>query len=262
MQEYNRPFCNGAPVHDYEAPLDRLPPVRRVGLEEDLPFGPRNLSIYQVSSRVVVGEGGFGYRFSDDTFGVREEVRLEWDVSTAISRVDRRGNVLREIAAEDRYFGVVTDADELDFWLDTPAGLALYRYDTEFRDHVSGAVLGSYSEYFRVVKRSYAAGVAVNRDRVRPGQKVFARIENRGTGSVEFGLSYAVERFERGRWVEQDLGVDGWLLPLIVMPGGGSGWCMPYRVPRDASPGRYRFVKELGLGGRRDKRAVAFFRVS
>lgn len=264
MQDYGRAFCDGTPVHDYEAPLDRLPPVRRVPLEEDLPFGPRNLSIYQVGfSRVIVGKGGFGYRFFDETYGRRDEVRLNWDVSTAVWRLDRRGNALRRVAAKDHHPGIVSEVDEeLDFVLDTPGRPGLYRYDIEFRDDGTGEVLGSYSEYLRVVKPTFHAGIAVNRRHVRPGQRVFARIENPGTSWVEFGLAYAVEKFEGGRWVEQDLGVDGWLLPLIAMGSGQSGWCMPYRVPRDASPGRYRFVKELGLGGRRDKRAVAFFRVS
>lgn len=263
MQTFDRPFCKGAPVHDYEAPLDRLPPVRRVPLGEDLPFGPRNMSIYQLaSSRIVVGEGGFGYAFFDDTWGVREQVRLDWDVSTALWRIGRRGGELRQVASDEQHFGVVRGIEEfLHFWLDVPPGPALYRYDIEFRDHGSGEVLGSYSEYLRVVRPTFHAGIAVNRRHVRPGQRVFARIENRGTSWVEFGVPYAVQRFEGGRWVEQDLGDGAWPMPALLMGSGQSGWCMRYRVPADASPGRYRFVKDLDFWGRPGKRAVAFFRV-
>jgi len=262
MHTYGHPFCQGAKVRDYEAPLDGLPAIRHVRLDEDLPFGPRNMSIYQSAlSRVIVGKGGFGYRFFDDTYGIRKKVDLDWDVKTSLSRIDRRGEVLREVASQDQYFGVVTEIGEMSFWLDAPPGPALHRYDIEFRDHGSGVVLGSYSEYLRVVRPTFHAGIAVNRDQVRPGQKVFARVENHGTSWISFGLAYEVQRREGGRWVEQDLGVDGWLLPLILMSGGSSGWCMPYLVPVDAAPGRYRFVKDLGFAGRRDKRAVAPFSV-
>ena len=221
------------------------------------------MSIYQSAlSRVIVGEGGFGYRFFDDTYGLREKVNLDWDVKTALSRIDRRGEVLRRVDGEDQYFGVVRDIGEMSFWLDTPPAPALYRYDIAFRDHSSGELLGSYSEYLRVVKPTFHAGIAVNSDWVHPGQRVFARVENGGTSWVSFGLEYKVQRLEGNRWVAQDLGVDGWLLPLILMPGGQSGWCMPYRVPADASPGRYRFIKELGFPGRRSgKRAIAAFSV-
>jgi hypothetical protein len=263
MHTYGRPFCEGAKVRDYEAPLAKLPPVRHAPENRDLPFGPRNMSIYQSAfSRVIVGEGGFGYRFFDETYGIREHVNLDWDVRTTLWRIDRRGDVLRRVDGEDQYFGVVTDIGEISFWLDTPPAPALYRYDIEFRDHTSGALLGSYSEYLRVVRPTFHAGIAVNRDRVRPGETVFARVENRGTSWIEFGLSYEVQRREGDRWVEQDLGVDGWLLPAIFMPSGQTGWCMPYRMPADAAPGRYRFVKGLSFSGRRNgKRALAAFDV-
>ncbi|MDQ3725744.1 MAG: hypothetical protein M3335_07655 [Actinomycetota bacterium] len=232
-------------------------------MEEDLPFGPRNMSIYQSAfSRVIVGKGGgFGYRFFDETYGRREQVRLDWSVGTSLSRIDRRGRVLRQVSSEEQLLGVVREIGELDFWLDTPGRFGLYRYDIEFRDQGSGEVLGSYSEYLRVVKPTYHAGLAVNRRHVRPGQRVFARVENRGTSWVEFGVPYAVQRFEGGRWVGQDLGIDAWPLPLIYMGSGLTGECMPYRVPADASPGRYRFVKSLDFARRPGKRAVAFFRV-
>lgn len=263
MHTYGQPFCKGVKVRDYEAPLGHLPPIRHAPENEDLPFGPRNMSIYQSAySRVIVGRGGFGYRFFDDTYGIRKQVNLDWDVKTTLSRIDSGGEVLRQIDGEEQYFGVVRDIGEMSFWLDTPPAPALYRYDIEFRNHASGALLGSYSEYLRVVKPTFHAGIAVNRDRVRPGQSVFARVENRGTSWINFGLEYEVQRQEGDGWVEQDLGVDGWLLPMILMPGGQSGWCMPYRVSADAAPGRYRFVKGLGFSGRRSgKRAIAVFTV-
>lgn len=261
---FGRAFCKGQEVHDYEAPFAHLPPVNRIKSDRDLPFGPRNMSIYQSPfSRVIVGKGGFGYSFFDDTYGRREKVTLDWDVATTLSRIDRRGRVMREVDAEEQYFGVVTEIGEVDFWFDTPAGPALYRYDIEFVDHHSNEVLGRYAEYVRVVKPTFHAAIAVDRDRVRPGEKVFARVENRGTSWVTFGSMYAVEKREGGNWVEQDLGDGAWTLELNILGSGLSGDCMRYRVPAGASPGRYRFVKHLGFSGRRPgKDATAAFTVS
>lgn len=263
MHAYGRPFCEGAKVRDYEAPFDALPAIRHVRLDEDLPFGPRNMSIYQSAfSRVIVGEGGFGYGFFDETYGIRKKVDLDWDVETTLSRIDRRGEVLGEVASEDQYFGVVTEIDEMSFWLDAPPGPALYRYDIEFREHGSGKVLGSYSEYLRVVKPTFHAGIAINRLQFEPGQEAFARVENRGTSWIQFGLAYEVQKFEGGRWVAQPFGSGVWPAVGLILPGGYSGWCMRYQIPSDASPGRYRFLKGLGFWGRRGgKRAVAAFRV-
>lgn len=265
MQTYGKAFCRGKPVHDYQRVLDRLPRVRRPPDDGQLPFGPPNLTLYQSTlSRVAVGGGGFGYGFFDETFGVREKVVLHWDVTTTLSRIDRRGEVIRRIDTETQYLGVERDIGERSFWLDAPPGPALYRYDIEFRDHRTDAFLGRYSEYFRVVRTRVRMRIATNRDTVRRGQKVFARVENPGTVWAFFGLSYGVQRLDGGRWLDQPLGGGGvWPAIGLLMPSGGSGWCMRYRVPMDASPGRYRFVKMLEpqVRGARDRRFTAGFRV-
>jgi len=254
MQTYGKPFCKGQKVRDYERPLNRMPPVRHPPLERDLPFGPRNMSIYESAfSRVIVGRGGFGYAFFDETYGVRKEVRLFWDVTATLSRISRRGRVLRQIDSTRQSFGVVRQIDDLSFWLDTPSGPALYRYDIEFWDSRSGELLGAYSEYLRVVRPRFRVGIAVHRSLLRPGGLALARVENRGTLWASFGLPYSVQRYEGGAWTGVPLFVRrpgepqaAWPLVGISMHGGQTGWCMAYRIPADAEPGRYRFVKSIG----------------
>lgn len=270
MKTYGKPFCKGQKVHDYERILDRMPPVRRPPLERDLPFGPRNMSIYQSAlSRVVVGRGGFGYAFFDETFGIRKEVRLFWDVTATLSRIDRRGRILRQIASTSQSFGVVQQIDDLSFWLDAPQGPALHRYDIEFRSSRSGDLLGRYSEYLRVVKPRFRVGIAIHRKILRPGGLALARVENRGTVWSSFGLPYSVQRYEEGSWTGVPLFVQKpgepqlvWPLIGIFMEGGQTGWCMSYRVPADAEPGRYRFVKSIGRDLRGGRRYTAEFRVA
>jgi hypothetical protein len=260
MPTYGRAFCKGTTLHDYQQPLDALPAVDHP--PEQLPFGPRNLNLYQSAwSRVIVGKGGFGYGFFDETYRERT-LHLNWDVSARVSRIDSSGLPLATIAERTLRLGDVTEPDEIDHWLKVPAGPALYRYDLEFHDSRTGVALGTYSEYMRVVRRSFHAGIAVNRKSFRPGQDAFARVENRGSEAVEFGVAYEVQRFAAGHWGRDLLGNRGWPAVLIGMGGGFAASCMRYRIPRDAKPGRYRFVKSLGAAdGKHGGTRTAVFRV-
>jgi hypothetical protein len=260
MQTFGKAWCKGKLLHDYQRPLKELPPVQSP--PEQLPFGPRNLNLYQTSfSRVIVGRGGFGYGFFDETYRDRT-LRLNWEITARVSRVDSGGELLRTLRQRTVQVGETKKEDEIDLWLGVPPGPALYRYDLEFHDLESGALLSSYSEYLRVVRRTFHAGIAVNHKTFHPGQDAFARIENRGTEWVEFGVDYGVQRFEHGHWGPDLLTGQAWPLVAIDMSGGAAGWCSRYRIPPDAKPGRYRFFKGLGSADRKQGGVrTAVFRV-
>lgn len=259
---YGQPFCRGAVLHDYGAILDRMPPVRHPPASEELPFGPRNLNFYPSAfSPVIVGRGGYGYGFFDETYRDRT-LHLDWDVATRLFAVGGHGKTLRRLSSKEGFLGVVRDIGERSFWLDTPAHPGLFRFEIEFRDAATGQVLGDYSEYLRVVKPTFHARIAVDDRSLRPGSAVYARVENRGSESVSFGEEFGVQRFERGRWRPAPGVPRVWSLVGLNMFGGYAGWCMRYRVAEDASPGWYRFVKGLApAGGRHGRAYVAAFRV-
>lgn len=260
MPTFGKAWCKGTLLHDYQRPLKELPPVQSP--PEQLPFGPRNLSLYQTSfSRVIVGRGGFGYGFFDETYRDRT-LRLNWEITARVSRVDSNGKLGQTLHQRAVRVGETKQEDEIDLWLGVPPGPALYRYDLEFHDLESGALLGSYSEYMRVVRRTFHAGIAVNRKTFQPGQDAFARVENRGTEPVEFGVEYGVQRFEHGHWGRDLIAGRAWPLVGIGMFGGFAGWCSRYQIPPDAPPGRYRFVKGLGSADRKQGGVrAAVFRV-
>lgn len=260
MPTFGQPWCKGTSVHNYRAPLEALPPVSHP--PEQLPFGPRKLNLYSTSfSPVIVGEGGFGYGFFDETYRDRT-LYLNWEVTVRVSRIDSRGEVVRTSRTRVVRLTDVSNPDEIDLWLKVPADPALYRYDLEFHDLQSGELLGGYSEYLRVVHRTFHARIAVDHKMFHPGQEAFARIENRGSEGVGFGVAYDVQRFEDGHWGRSLLGKPVWPAVEIFMGGGGSGFCMPYRIPFDAPPGRYRFAKALGSAdGRHGGLRTAVFTV-
>jgi hypothetical protein len=262
MQTFGKPWCKGTPVHDYRAPLEALPPVRRP--PEKLPFGPHKLNLYDFSFPVIVGEGSVGFGFYDEAFPHRT-LHLNWEITVRVSRVNSLGEVLRMVEERTLRLEEVSHPDEIDLRLRVPAGPALYRYDLEFDDLQSGELLGSYSEYLRVVRRTFHARIAANRPAFRPGQTAYARVENPGTEGIFFGLDYDVQRFGAGRWVHYPSGHSaGSLLIGLSMGGGGSGWCMRFRVPATAEPGWYRFIKDLAPASRfrHERMYTAAFRVT
>jgi hypothetical protein len=117
----------------------------------------------------LVGKGGFGYGFFDETYRERA-LHLDWDVTTTMSLVGRRGVVKCTVASEQQHLGVVRHIENHSFWLDTLSRPALYRYDIEFRDHGMGELLGAYSEYLRVVKPVFRARLGIDRTVFLPGQ--------------------------------------------------------------------------------------------
>ena len=262
MQTFGKPWCKGAPVRDYRGPLEALPPAQHP--PEQLPFGPPKLNLYDFSFPVIVGEGSFGFGFFDETYRDRT-LHLNWELTVRVSRINSRGGILRMVEERTLRLEEVSHPGEIDLRLRVPAGPALYRYDMEFRELQNGELLGSYSEYLRVVHRTFHARIAVNRPAFRPGQTAYARVENPGTEGIFFGLDYDVQRFDTGRWVHYPSGHSaGSLLIGLSMGSGGSGWCMRFHVPAHAEPGWYRFTKDLAPASRfrHERTYTAAFRVT
>lgn len=240
------PFCDGSIARDYEAPFQRMPAVRPPP-EGELPFGPRNLSMFRVDWKSVVLRGGnLGYRFGAKDAGTRT-LRLNWDVTARLVAVDTRGRFLREVGQERQRFRSVGGYDERGYDLPEfvfPAKhVGLYRLDLSFRS-LRGRALGRYREYFRVVPRSVKMDLRLSLTGFRPGETVYARVANLGTNGMNVPFRYAVERLTGTAWV----GAGVTTTPGDALSPGESWWmqggelvpCAEYAIPPDAEPGRYR----------------------
>lgn len=106
-------------------------------------------------------------------------------------------------------------------------------------------------------------GLAVERASVAAGGTAFARVENRSAKQIEFGVEFHVQRLVRGQWHRAPGAPHGpWIQIALMLPAGQSGSCMRYRVPADAPPGRYRFVRGLVAGPGPARPYLAPFRVT
>lgn len=239
-------FCDGDIARDYEAPFRRMPPVRPPP-EGELPFGPRNMSMFRVDWRSVVLRGGnLGYRFGAKDAGART-LRLNWDVTARLLAVDARGHFLREVGEERERFRSAGGYDERGYDLPefvfAAKDVGLYRFDLSFRS-LRGRALGRYREYFRVVPRSVRMELRLSSTVFHPGETAYARVANLGTNGMNVPFRYAVERLAGAVW--DGAGVT--TTPGDALSPGESWWmqggelasCTEYAIPADAEPGRYR----------------------
>ncbi len=235
-------FCRGVSIRDDEGPLRGMPP-HHAPPEGELPFGPRNLSMYKLNfgSRLALVGGHIGYRFAAKSAG-RRTLHLNWRVSAALTRVDRGGRPLRSERTVERVFGDVQDLNELEFGFPaTESGF--FRIEIAFAN-LGGKVLGRYSEYFRVLPRRVRLELAASSRAVSPGGVVQARIRNTGTVGAIVRPQIAVQRREAGEWVEyarlqaspRSIRRFRWTLG-----GGQASPCVAFRVPATAGAGEYRF---------------------
>jgi hypothetical protein len=230
-------------------PPDRPPP------EGELPFGPRNLSMFRLGWESVVLRGGnFGYRFGAKDAESRT-LHLGWRVNARLWSIDAMGRARREVGEIQRRLGDVDDLELLEFAF--PASKqGLYRFDISFHS-LRGRALGSYREYFRVVPRTVKTRLALNAKSLRPGEVAYARVENLGSADMNVPSRYLIERFDGTAWLAvaesttpgTSLSFGEWWIA-----GGEAAPCTEYLVPPDAPPGTYRMRTSVQPFGPRPKR--------
>jgi hypothetical protein len=263
-----KPFCEGDLARDYEAPFQRMPSVHAPP-EGELPFGPRNMSLFRVDWRSVVLRGSnLGYRFGAKDAGTRT-LRLNWDVAARLVAVDAGGRPVRQVARERKRFSSVGGYDKRGYNLPEfvfPAKhVGLYRLDLSFRS-LRGRALGRYREYFRVVPRTVKMDLRLGSSEFHPGETVYARVANLGTNGMNVPFRYAVERLDGAAWV----GAGATTTPGDALSPEENWWmqggelvpCTEYALPPDAEPGAYRVRTSVQpFGSRRHPSLTAGFSV-
>jgi hypothetical protein len=237
-------FCHERHARDYEAPLREMP-RQNPPPEGELPFGPRNFSVFRPEWKPVVLQGSnLGYRFAAKHAEGRK-LHLDWELSAVLRSVSPRGQGQKVIAKRYRRVGDVDDLDQLD--LTFPAGHAgYYRIDIRIKSFDSGESV-RYREYWRVLKRSVRIEIATSAPSLHRGESIWGEIRNPGASRITAPVFLELQRYEEGEWVEVEqpptpasvMGTSWWLDP------GENGTCHRYDVPADGVPGLYRFVDSV-----------------
>ena len=234
-------FCETRTVRNYEQPLERMPPIRKVPARQKLPFGPGNISFGQQSSGpLVVGSEEVGY-FLDYTRTTAHPngKRLNWLVTAKLDRVDAEGQALESIAFRQLDGLRFPSKRTLSFPLSSRP--ALYRLEIVFRDR-SGQRLGRYGEYMRVMRPDSESRLTLPHVAFHPGEVVAPTLVNEGTDRLSYGLAYAIEEFDGTGWSRAPLGQMFFLAIGLGSGPGVAASCWSFSVPSGATPGKYRFV--------------------
>ena len=246
-------FCKRRLAVDYAAPLAGMPGAHPLP-EGELPFGPRNFGVYTVGHilgrpHVALVGSNFGYTFAGKNNPYRV-LRLGWRFQATAWAVDADGRVRHKIGT--RGWHVITIKELSKLQVAFPATRpGFVRVDVRIST-LAGNTLGSYRDYFRVLKPSDDVRLAVEDASLRPGERAVGLVENRGAANLSRVSPYfGVEHLSGGIWsavpqppTPQSISGLGWFLAP-----GENAHCYGYTVPADAAPGRYRFTASAYIAG-------------
>lgn len=246
--KFDQEGCRSISLVNYGAPLTRMAPIHRPpGLGGQLPFAPHGVTLEVVVPRVQAGGGNFGFAVSG-----KQVDGLGWTVVSELSRVSKSGTIAKVLRSKrqrlNRIDATYPRLSTIGFKVGNRPGF--YRMDGTFFDS-SGHRLGSYAEYFRVLKPRTKVRQSISPTVAHPGDLLITSTEDFGTTGISFGNDWAIERYESGEWILDSLTPRGFAGIGITMPGGVAHECRLFRLPMDTSPGQYRLHKviELPPGG-------------
>lgn len=246
--------CPVAPTRDFSAPLRRFPSVRQLPPGGELPFGPPDAALSSLSGSVQAGRGRVGYSLGLNRRPPLKR-RLGWQIELRVLKLDWRGNERRLFAERRMSLGVDQEVGVEDIAISAPVpgAPAYFRLDIALRKK-SGAILGRFSEYVRVVPATVNVRLLLSANVVKPNEAVLSRAQNRGSVSVAITVgNLRLERRTEAEWkVVPPKAPPSWSggpLGIGLVPGGALGFCEAVRIPPQAEPGAYRLSERFSANG-------------
>jgi hypothetical protein len=257
--------CKREIAKDYLASLSQSWPVRKVPQSGKLPFGPQGIRLFRTGNGPTVDGGAIGFYVTD--IAINQRRRLNWVIRTTLVKVNATGQPVRVIDRKVDHVATrnIDEGPRGRQRFHVPANPANYRVDITLEKR-SGEMLGSFGEYFRVMKARYKAVMTLSDSDVVPGQTIRARIENLGTEPIAAKVDVAVDWYDGTQWIGREKVYRGGKVfdGSTYVSGGETGPCFNYKVPDDLGYGKFRVTEEIRryLKGGQRRRSSAVFRVS
>ncbi|MGN6586177.1 MAG: hypothetical protein ACTHKT_01735 [Solirubrobacterales bacterium] len=243
-------FCDTGTLHDYTKVLKHLPKPPAPPLRGQLGFAPSGVLLSSFGSGLLQlgpGERGFSLSFSTRKGG-HLSPRLDWQVSSRLIEIDRRGRPLgtpETVERKVKRLRPVEDGD-LRFIFAVPGRPALYRLEIVF-ENAKGERLGRFGEDFRVLRPHLDVGLTLNATSFHRGETVQAWLLNRSAAFLFFGLARGIEYNDGTAWTRPPVEFPHGPVPEIGLnlgPGEKAS-CWKVTIPVDAALGTYRFIERL-----------------
>jgi hypothetical protein len=231
------PFCESATLHDYLAPLKRMPKLRA------LPFRRRaepffhGVRIGAAGPSLAVNGGRAGYQLQWDG-------NPRWDLTLTFARVTARGRVIQTLGQRHLRLGALAPALITEPAFTMSGKPALYRTTLVIRS-AGGRKLATFGNYYRVIRPTVHARLVSDATVHQPGNTLFARVENPGAAFVLFGDEFKVETLAGESWMPAPALPGPFVTPLaFVAPGTTGNHCLTFPIPISTPAGRYRVSQE------------------
>ncbi len=234
-------FCESTTLHDYLVPLRTLPKLRELPYRRHAEPPFHGVDIGASGPSLAVNGGSAGYQLQWDR-------NPGWRLTLTFARVNGRGEVVRRLGLRHDRLGALGQALIAEPRFGLPRRPGLFRTTLLIRT-ANGRELGEFGNYYRVVRPTVHARLVTERTVYRPGETVFARLENPGASFTLFGEEFAVEKLEGESWVPAPDVEDPLHMNLyFVAPGATGGHCTVFPIPASTSPGHYRVSQEAVIG--------------
>jgi len=235
-------FCESRTLHDYLAPLKRLPKLRELPYRRRAEPFFRGVRIGASGPSLAVGGGSAGYQFQ---FPLQASKDPRWDVTVNLAQVNAKGIVVLRLG-ERRFRSAAAipgGVPEPHFGL--PERPGFYRTTLVIRSSSTGRKVARFGNYYRLVKPKIDMRFVTEAASYRPGETVFARLENPGAAFALYGEGFKVEGLQGESWGPVPAAPGPYATGLqYVAPGTTSRYCLPFPIPPAMPPGRYRLAQE------------------
>jgi len=255
------PMDGSIRILNFERPLERLPRLKQPPISGRLPFGPSSLRVTPTrpdfGGRLRVGKGMVGYRLTNES---KTSVKdLDWILISKVFRVDQDGRI-QDLVAMSR--GRLQNMSRREtrgetFFLSEPG---LYRFDITIKVPGDSRFQVGYGDYVRILEPTLDVRLNSQANRFRAGNVVNSRLENFGTELIQEVRDYSVELSTANGWLKVGPTALGWPRSPAPFLSAGKARCLSFRVPSQATPGRYRLVRQVEVGGSLDADLLTLYR--
>jgi hypothetical protein len=229
-------FCATRTLHDYLAPLKRMPKLRELPFRRKGEGRFRGVEIETSGPSLAVDGGSGGYLIQWDK-------NPGWYITVSLAQVRRDGSVGVDIGRANLRLATLAPIVSIEPHFALPDRPGFYRSTLVIRAP-SGHKLARFGNYYRVIRPRIDMRLTTEAPSYRPGDEVFARLEDPGIAYALFGEESALEVLQGETWGPVPE-VSPISTPLqSVGPGTTSAHCVAFTVPASAPAGRYRLAQE------------------
>jgi hypothetical protein len=230
-------FCQRSTLHDYLTPLATMPKLRERPYRRIAEPIFRGVRIGASGPALAVGgDSSAGYQFQWDK-------NPRWQITVNLAQVNADGSVRVRMGERRVRTSALGQALIVEPHFALPRRPGFYRTILKIRSN-TGRKIARFGNYYRLVKPRINMRFVPQATAYRPGETVFARLENRGLAFALYGDGFDVEGLSGETWGPVSAALGPYVTALQFVAPGTTGHCLDFPIPASLPAGRYRLSQE------------------